>query len=112
MKTEKISYMEKFLAAVFTDRDDFAIAYLSKVFLYFTMDFTPVPVIKKSAAQSIQTPIFIFAADDDIMFPGKKMLKRVQKIFPSLKKIELIAGSKHVQNAKQNSEISQVILQA
>ncbi|MGB2128162.1 MAG: alpha/beta fold hydrolase [Flavicella sp.] len=109
MKTEKVSYVEKFLAAVFTDRDAFAIAYLSKVFLYFTMDFTPVPVIKKSAAQSIQTPISIFAADDDIMFPGDKMMKRAQKIFPSLKKIELITGSKHVQNAKQNAQIAALI---
>ena len=68
-------------------------------------------MIKKSAAQSIQTPISIFAADDDIMFPGEKMMKRAQKIFPSLKKMELITGSKHVQNAKQNAQIATTILE-
>ncbi|WP_338358689.1 alpha/beta fold hydrolase, partial [Yeosuana marina] len=42
IKTKKIKYVETFLAELFTDRDEFAIQYLSKVFLYFKMDFTPV----------------------------------------------------------------------
>lgn len=110
MKTENKQYVEKFLGELFTARDTFAIEYLSQVFLHFEMDFSPVPIIKKKNAQKITTPISIFGADEDIMFPGKKMLKRANKIFPTLKKSVLIENSKHVQNAEQNRMIEQEVL--
>jgi len=110
MKTGKGKYVKKFLVEVFTEPDDFAINYLSKVFLHFNMDFTPVPVISKTQANSIKTPITIFAAKNDIMFPGSKMIKRARKIFPSLKSVQLFENSKHVQNKAENREIENTIL--
>lgn len=112
MMTRKIKFVEKFLDELFTDRDEFAIRFLSKVFLAFEMDFTPVPVIKYRKAQSIQTPISIFAAKNDLMFPGERMLKRAKKIFPSLKDELLFEDSKHVQNKEQNLIIEEKILQS
>ena len=109
-KTKKIKYVEKFLDKVFTDRDEFAINYLSKVFLHFNMYFTPVPVIKSNKANAIKTPITLFAADNDLIFPGNKMIKRALHIFPSLKRHYLIPDSKHVQNSSQNAFIEQQIL--
>lgn len=109
MKTQKIKFVERFLAEVFTDRDEFAIAYLSKVFTTFTMDFTPVPVIDTQKAQRIKTPITIFAAEQDIIFPGKKMLKRAGRIFPSLKAGQLIKHAKHVMSKTQNKRIEKEI---
>jgi len=110
MKTERISYVEKFLKELFSDRDEFAVQSLSKVFLHFDMDFTPVPVISKKEAQSITTPLTIFGAGKDIMFPGKKMLKRASKIFPSLKQTILLNDSKHVQGRRDNDRIEEVVL--
>src|SRR6056297_3199446 len=110
MKTKKVKYVEKFLSQLFTDRDDYAIEFLSKVFLEFEMDFTPVPVIDANKARKITTPITIFAAQDDILFPGNKMIKRAEKIFPSLKKSTLLEHSKHVQNKEQNEMIEQEIM--
>jgi len=110
MKTKKPKYVEKFLSEVFTERDEFAIKYLSKVFLEFEMDFNPVPVIDSKKAINIKTPITIFAAQKDILFPGKKMLKRSKRIFPSLKTSKLLADSKHVQNKDQNRVIEKVIM--
>ena len=110
MKTEKMKYVGKFLKEVFTERDEFAIKYLSKVFLHFKMDFTPVPVIAAKQANSIKTPITIFAAENDIMFPGSKMIKRARKIFPSLKRVQLFENSKHVQNKAENRQIENIIL--
>ncbi|SFT38584.1 Pimeloyl-ACP methyl ester carboxylesterase [Lishizhenia tianjinensis] len=110
MKTQDKAYVENFLGEVFTHRDTFAIEFLSQIFLHFNMDFTPVPVIKKKNAQQITTPITLFAADQDIMFPGKKMLKRAEKIFPSLRKAVLLENSKHVQNSEQNRVIQEEIL--
>tara|TARA_R110000737_G_scaffold352638_1_gene399506 strand:- start:2235 stop:3110 length:876 start_codon:yes stop_codon:yes gene_type:complete len=111
MITRKMKFVEKFLSEVFTDRDEFAIKYLSKVFLNFNMDFTPVPVISKAEAKEINTPITLIAAKMDILFPGEKMLKRASKIFSSLKKTVLLEDSKHVQNKADNMRIEAIILQ-
>mgnify|MGYP003644004111 FL=1 len=110
IKTKKVKHVEKFLSEVFTERDEFAIKYLSKVFLHFTMDFTPVPTISSEKAKLIKTPITLIAAENDILFPGNKMIKRASKIFPTLKSVKLIEGSKHVQNKKQNELIEKIIL--
>lgn len=110
MKTQNIKYVEKFLSTLFTERDAFALAFLPKVFLEFEMDFTPVPTINSRKAKNITTPITIFAAENDIMFPGKKMIKRATKIFPSLIECKLFENAKHVQNRAQNSVIENVIL--
>lgn len=110
IKTKNNKYLDKFLKTLFTERDEFAHKYLSKVFLYFKMDFTPVPIIKKEEAALINTQITIIAAKKDLMFPGVKMIKRANKIFPSLKNTVLLEGSKHVQNRADNRRIEKLIL--
>jgi pimeloyl-ACP methyl ester carboxylesterase len=102
-------YLDQFLQASFSGKDAFAKRYLGLVFKYFDMDFTPVPVISKRDANRITTPIHLFAAGDDIVFPGKKMIKRAKKIFPSLKTSKLLEGSKHVQDKAGNYFIAQII---
>lgn len=110
MRTKKQKYVEKFLSELFTDKDEFAIKYLSKVFQYFKMDFTPVPVISKQNAANIKTSITLFGAKKDLMFPGVKMIKRAKQIFPSLKKTILLEESKHVQSRVDNNLIEKIIL--
>ena len=95
---------------MFTDRDEFAIKFLSKVFLHFNMDFTPVPVISVAEASKIKTPITLIAAKKDIMFPGEKMLSRASKIFSSVKKTVLFENSNHVQNKADNMKIEELIM--
>lgn len=111
IKTQNNKYLDKFLQTLFTEKDEFAHKYLSKVFLYFKMDFTPVPIIKKEEAALIKTQITIVAAKKDIIFPGVKMIKRANKIFPSLKNTILLESSKHVQNSADNGKIEKLILQ-
>jgi len=110
MRTKKPKFVEKFLQELFTDRDEFAIKYLSKVFLHFEMDFSPVPVISKKEAAAIKTPITLIAAKNDHMFPGRKMINRATKIFPSLKKAILLEDSKHVQSKADNLRIEALIM--
>lgn len=105
IKTKNSKYIERFLNELFTEKDTYALEFLSKVFLHFKMDFTPVPIIKGREAKSIKTPITLIAAKKDIMFPGEKMIKRANKIFPSLKEVVLLEESKHVQNSIDNNRI-------
>lgn len=109
IKTKNIKYVEHFLNELFTKKDAFALEFLSKVFLHFKMDFSPVPVIKTQAAKSIKTSITLIAAKNDLMFPGDKMIKRAHKIFPSLKKAIVLEQSKHVQNSADNKRIVNLI---
>lgn len=109
IKTKKVTYVERFLNELFTEKDAFAIEFLSKVFLHFKMDFSPVPIIKTQAAKAIKTSITLIAAKNDLMFPGEKMIKRANKIFPSLKKVILLEQSKHVQNSVDNKLIVNLI---
>lgn len=111
IKTKNSKHLEKFLDSLFSERDEFALSYLSKVFLHFDMDFTAIPTITKAEANSINTPITLIAANKDIMFPGNKMIKRANKIFPSLKKTVLLENSKHVQNKTDNENIERMIMQ-
>lgn len=111
MRTGKIKFVESFLKEVFTDRDEFAIKYLSKVFQHFQMDFSPVPTINAKKAKFIKTPISLVAAKQDVMFPGEKMIKRATQIFPSLKESVLLNNSKHVQSASDNRFIENMILE-
>ena len=112
MWSAKPKFVEAFLKEVFTDRDEFAIKYLSKVFLHFKMDFTPVPTISSQKAKLIKTPITLIAAKDDVMFPGEKMIKRAAQVFPSLKESVLLKNSKHVQSTSDNRFIENLILEA
>jgi pimeloyl-ACP methyl ester carboxylesterase len=111
MWKKKEKHVKKVLKALFTDDDPFALKYLSKIFLHFNMDFSPVPTIKKEDAARIQTPIHILAAEEDVMFPGEKLISRARSIFPSLKSATLLPGSKHVPAQSQNIRVLEVLKQ-
>lgn len=110
VKTKKTPYLEKFLQEIFSDKDPFALTFLSKVLPNFNMDFTPVPTISKQDANTIKTPIILFAAEKDLMFPGKKMIQRAKKIFPSLKSYQLFKNSNHVFNKINNNIVCDIII--
>lgn len=111
-RTAHAKHVSRFLKELFTDEDPFALEFLSQVFLHFEMDFTPVPVISKTEAGRIRTPVTLFAAKQDLMFPGEKMIKRAQKLFPNLRQVVLFEDSKHVQARVHNGQIEALILKA
>ncbi|BDW93767.1 Ndr family protein [Flagellimonas marinaquae] len=110
IKTNNQAYIKKVMDALFSEYDGFALVFMSTVFQNCNMDFSPLPVISKNRAKNIKTPISIFAAEQDIMFPGKKMIKRAKQIFPSLEEVVLLKGSKHVPNATDFKKIEQLII--
>lgn len=109
MKTRKPKYVHHFLRALFTQEDAFAIRFLSKVFLHFEMDFSPIPLISPKEAGRIKTPLYLAGAEHDLLFPGKKMLRRAQKIFPSLQEVIFLEGSKHVPDEAGNEKLCEWI---
>ncbi|MCB0548016.1 MAG: alpha/beta hydrolase [Phaeodactylibacter sp.] len=111
MRTKNRKLVVKVVDELFTDRDEFAVQYLSQVFLHFEMDFTPVPVITKAEAKGITTPITLLAAKQDLLFPGGKMIRRARRIFPALREAILLSDSRHVQNRAGNRRMEELVRQ-
>ena len=102
-------HVHRFLNRLFTEPDNFAFAFLSKVLLHFEMDFSRIPLIKAEEARQIKSPLLIIGTDKDILFPGKRLLRRAEQIFPSLKQKVLLQSSKHVPSHRANLEIVEFI---
>jgi len=110
IKTGNNNYLKKVMNALFSEADDFAVQFMGTTFQNCNMDFSPLPTISKKSAQQIKTPITLFACEKDIMFPGKKMIKRAKGIFPSLSETVLLEGSKHVPNTYNFKVIEDLVL--
>ncbi|WP_178988719.1 alpha/beta fold hydrolase [Winogradskyella schleiferi] len=110
IKTNNDNYLKKVIKALFSEADDFAIQFMGTTFQNCNMDFSPLPIISKQSAKYITTPITIIAAEKDIMFPGRKMIKRAKRIFPSLHDIVLLEDSKHVPSDKNFKTIEDLII--
>jgi len=111
IKTNNQKHIKKVMGALFSEYDDFALEYMSSTFQNCNMDFSPLPIISNQKAKNIKIPITLFAAENDIMFPGRKMIKRAKDIFPSLKDIILLEDSKHVPSKKDFKLIENIIFQ-
>ena len=110
IKTNNQTYMKKVMKVLFSEYDDFALEFISTTFQHCNMDFSPLPVINKDLAKNIKTAITIIAAEKDILFPGKKMIKRAKDIFPSLEEVILLKDSKHLPTNKNFKIIEELIL--
>jgi len=110
IKTNNDNDLKRVINVLFSEADDFAIQFMGTTFQNCNMDFSPLPVISKQSANTIKTPITIIAAEKDIMFPGKKMIKRARRIFSSLREIVLLEGSKHVPSNKNFKRIEDLII--
>jgi len=65
-------------------------------------------IFEEEAAQ-IKTPLHIFTAENDGLFPGETLLEQATKIFPSLAKIIMLKESKHGLSECDNNKITEII---
>lgn len=105
----KESYLHRFLSALFSERDEFATRFLGILFRHYSMDTSPIPLIKKEVAGIIKTPVYFIAAENDILFPGEKMLARARSIFQNIPEVLLLKNSKHVPGKMDNQKIADFI---
>ncbi|WP_116770545.1 alpha/beta fold hydrolase [Maribacter litoralis] len=110
IRTNNQKHIKKVMNVLFSEYDDFALEFMSTTFQHCDMDFSPLPILSKNDANRIKTPITIFACEKDIMFPGKKMIKRAKRIFPSIEQVVLIEEAKHVPNSKDFKKIEDLII--
>jgi len=68
-----------------------------------------IPLISAEEAAQIKTPLHIFIAENDGLFPGKTLKEQATKIFPSLTKIIMLKDSKHELSKYDNYKITEII---
>jgi len=74
--------------------------------------FENIPVISLISIEEtgrIRTPLHIFTAENDGLFPGETLQEQATKIFPSLTKIIMLKESKHGLSECDNNKITEII---
>lgn len=87
--------LKKFMENLLTTLDDDWAPYLGDAFLSYNMNMTVPKLAKPDELKSLTAPTLVIAADDDVSFPGERVLTRAAELFPKLAGTELIKGCKH-----------------
>jgi len=95
-KTKNIVYLEKSLSSYHNEFDDLEIQFTKEVFLNFKMDFSLTPNFKTKQLATIKTPITIITSKNDYFVPAKRLKKKSEKSFLSLKNFVVLKDSKHI----------------
>ncbi|KOH45339.1 hypothetical protein NC99_18570 [Sunxiuqinia dokdonensis] len=107
--TKSTKYLNWFLEEFYTEENEFSKAFLSNVYLHYKIDLSKAPLIRKKEALQIKTPVHIIAAEKDLLFPGKKLIKRANTIFPLLSEVVLLRNSKHILSKQDNRKTTELI---
>ncbi|MEZ4954360.1 MAG: alpha/beta hydrolase [Saprospiraceae bacterium] len=102
-------HLLQFTEAIFSQEDEFFDEFLANIIPHYELDLSHIPLIKKGDAQKIKTPIYFIAANDDLLFPGRKLLAQAKNIFPSLVETLLLKNSKHVPSKSDYNQIVEFI---
>jgi 2-hydroxy-6-oxonona-2,4-dienedioate hydrolase len=86
---------EKFASNLLTTLDDDWLPYLRDAFSSFNMDMRVPMLAKPAELANLQAPVFVIAGDQDVSFPGAKLIARAKELFPSFAGAELIENCKH-----------------
>jgi 2-hydroxy-6-oxonona-2,4-dienedioate hydrolase len=78
-----------------TTPDDDWKPYLGEAFRGIDLDMRVPPLAKPEELAKLTAPVLVMGADQDLSFPGQKLLDRVSELLPNLKDKELIANCRH-----------------
>lgn len=86
--------LRKFVGQLFTEWDDDWAHYMGDAFLGFNLDLRIPPLATDDELRGLKMPVLVVAGDQDISFPGAKLLARVTKMIPNAD-AELLADCRH-----------------
>ncbi|WP_346861640.1 alpha/beta hydrolase [uncultured Draconibacterium sp.] len=102
-------HLQELTNNLFSEKNRYYTQLLAIILKNFIPDSANCPLFNKKDVAQISTPLYIFAAKYDILFPGIKLLKRAKKLFPSIQDVWLLKNSKHILRTDDNKLISQII---
>lgn len=86
--------LDEVVRALFTTLDPTWTEYFGDALRSYRFDMRIPPLACREDLQAVTCPTLVFGADEDVSFPGEKLLARVQELLPTAE-IELLEGSKH-----------------
>ena len=86
---------DRFFKSMLTTSDVFWTPYLHDAMDAYNPSYARPPLLGKEHLSQFRAPIYIIAADEDLYFPGQKMLERAKEIFSNLIGSHLLLNTKH-----------------
>lgn len=87
---------ERAFRALLTTPDETWSPYLADAMRHWNMDFSAPPLVTPRDMAGLKAPVYVFAADQDLSFPGEPLLARAQELFPNLVGSRLLQDTRHV----------------
>lgn len=69
--------------------------FLAEAFRAYRLDMRVPALTKDHQLDELEAPTLVIAADDDLSFPGERMLARAGEVIPNLEATELVEGCRH-----------------
>jgi pimeloyl-ACP methyl ester carboxylesterase len=88
--------LRRFVEPVMTVWDDDWAHYIGDAFRSFVIDLRPPPLLAPKALESFEAPTLVFAASEDLSFPGQKLLTRIEQELIPHASTELIEDCRHM----------------
>ena len=86
--------LRKFVGNLFTGWDEEWGRYMGDAVRDFRLDLRIPPLARQDQFRNFAAPTLVFGADEDVSFPGGKLVARVKELIPHAE-TELVAGCKH-----------------
>jgi pimeloyl-ACP methyl ester carboxylesterase len=87
--------LRRFMAPLVTTWDEQWVAYIGDAVRAFVPDLRPPPLVTAQQLRGFKTPLLMVGAENDLSFPGPRLLERVKELIPHAQ-VELIPKSRHI----------------
>lgn len=90
------------LRYLMTEPSEYWTPFIADSLLHVKSDFSLPPLVTKKQLEKLQAPVYVFGSDQDIVFPGDKLVKRSKEIFLSLLGSHIFSSCRHCPPFHQN----------
>ncbi|APZ46683.1 hypothetical protein BW723_10465 [Polaribacter reichenbachii] len=108
-------YDQKYLLKIYNNlypkKDVLLLTFLSEKIKITDIDAYNFPLISENEAKSIQTPFYIIASEDGVIYKGEALIKKAKKVYHSLQELVFLKNAKHNLSKKECKIVINYILE-
>ncbi|WP_405565768.1 alpha/beta fold hydrolase [Polaribacter sp. Asnod6-C07] len=104
-------YLLKIYNKLYPKKDVLSLKYLSEKIKITDIDAYNFPLISEQEAMSIQTPLYIIASEDGVIYKGKALMENAKKMYHSLQGVVFLKNAKHILSKKEHKIVINYILE-
>lgn len=103
--------LRRAVCPVLTEPDEELTAQIGAVYRHVRLDRHLPRLATAAELARFTTPTLVIGAEDDIFFPGDRVVARAQEIVPNLMAAEVLPGSRHIPSREGFRFVNETILQ-